>query len=70
MDANDIINVATTQGIYDLTLGLSDKEKRTKVSGRVHKASAITLGEVKEGSMEVHNFSLVASVTLTHLVNE
>ncbi len=26
LDANNIINAATTQGIYDLTLGLSDKE--------------------------------------------
>ena len=27
-DANDIINAAATQGMYDLTLGLSDKSIR------------------------------------------
>jgi hypothetical protein len=27
-NADDIINAATTQGIYDLTLGLSDKERQ------------------------------------------
>jgi hypothetical protein len=26
-DVDDIINAATTQGIYDITLGLSDKER-------------------------------------------
>jgi hypothetical protein len=66
MDANNIINAATTQGIYDPTLGLLDKEKWTMVSGQAHKASAITFGEAKEGSMEAHNFPLIASVTSTH----
>jgi hypothetical protein len=47
-NANDIINAATTQGIYDLTLGLSDKEKWTMVLGRAHKASAIILWRGKE----------------------
>jgi hypothetical protein len=69
-DANNIIKAATTQGIYDLTLGLSDKEKWTMVSGRAHKASATTLGEAKEGSMEAHNFSSMVLVTLTHSQNE
>ncbi len=69
-DANNIINAATTQGIYDLTLGLSDKERQTMVAGRVYNASAITFGEAKEGSTEAYNFSLVQSVTSTHLVNE
>jgi hypothetical protein len=58
-DANDIINVTATQGIYDLTLGLSDKEKRAMVAGKAHDASAITFGEAKEGSIETYNFSLV-----------
>ena len=51
-DADDIINAATTQGIFDLTLGLSDKEKRTMIIGRTHDVSAITFGKAKEGSME------------------
>jgi hypothetical protein len=68
-DANNIINAAMTQGIYDLTLGLSDK-KRTMVSGQATKASTITFGEAIEGSMEAHNFSLMALVTLTNSQNE
>jgi hypothetical protein len=51
-DADDIINAATTQGIVDLTLGLSNKEKRMMVIGKTHDASTITFGEAKEGSME------------------
>jgi hypothetical protein len=57
-DADDIINMAITQGIYDLTLGLSDKERWTMVAGRVHDVSAITFGEAKGGFMEAYNFSL------------
>ncbi len=69
-DADDIINAATTQGIYNLTLGLSDKERHTMATGRVHSASAITIGEAKEGSMEAYNFSSVQLVTSMHSVNE
>jgi hypothetical protein len=70
-DVDDIINTATTQGIYDLTLGLSDKERRMLVAGKAHKkASAITFGEAKEGAMEAHNFSLQALITTIHTQNE
>jgi hypothetical protein len=65
-DSDDIINAATTQGIYNLTLGLSDKERRTLVTGKEYEASAITFGEAKEGSMEAHNFLSAASITSTH----
>jgi hypothetical protein len=69
-NADDIINAAATQGIFDLTLGLSDKEKRMMAIGKIHDASAITFGKAKEGSMEAYNFSLVQLVTLTHSTNE
>jgi hypothetical protein len=69
-DADDIINAATTQGIYDLTLGLSDKEKRMMAIGKIHAVSAITYGKAKEGSMEAYNFSSVQLVTSTHSINE
>jgi hypothetical protein len=69
-DADDIINAATTQGIYDLTLGLSDKEKRMMAIGKIHAVSAITYGEAKEGSMEAYNFSSVQLVTSTHSINK
>jgi hypothetical protein len=70
MDADDIINAAMTQGIYNITLGLSDKERRTMVEGRAHKALVITFGEAKEGLLEAHNFSLKALITWTHSKNK
>ncbi len=69
-NADDIINAAMTQGIYDLTLGLSDKERQVLVAGKAHKASAITYGEAKEGAVEAHNFSSKASVTTIHSSNK
>jgi hypothetical protein len=69
-DADDIINAATTQVIYDLTLGLLEKERRVLVAGKAHKASAITYGEAKEGAVEAHNFSSKASVTTIRSSNE
>ncbi len=69
-DADDIINAATTQGIYNLTLGLSNKERRVLVAGKAHEASAITYGEAKEGAVKAHNFSSKASVTTIHSSNK
>jgi hypothetical protein len=56
-NADDIINAATTQGIYNLTLGLSDKERQVLVAIKVRKVSAIPYGEAKEGVVEAHKFS-------------
>jgi hypothetical protein len=69
-DVDDIINAATTQEIYDLTQGLSDKERRMLEAGKVHEASAITFRGAKEGVVEAHNFSLHASITTIHTQNE
>jgi hypothetical protein len=69
-NADDIINAATTQGIYNLTPGLSDKERQVLVAGKAHEASAITYGEAKEGAVKAHNFSSKASVTTLHLSNK
>jgi hypothetical protein len=69
-DADNIINAATTQGIYNLTLGLSDKERRILVAGKAHKAFAISFGEAKEGAMEVHIFLLQASITTIYTQNK
>ncbi len=66
-NADDIINAATTQGINDLTLGLSDKEQRMLIAGKAHKASAITFGKAKEGAVEAHSFSAQASITMMHM---
>ncbi len=69
-DADNIINTATTKGIYNLTLGQSDKERMMLVAGKAHKASAITFAEAKEGAMEAHNFSLQALITTIHTQNK
>jgi hypothetical protein len=69
-EADDIINAATTQGIYNLTLGLLDKERQVLVAGKAHEASAIAYGEAKEGAVKDHNFSSKASVTTIHLSNK
>ncbi len=69
-DADDIINAATTQCIYDLTLGLLDKERQVLVASKAYKASAISYGETKEGAVEACNFSSKVSDTTIHSSNE
>ncbi len=41
-DGDNIIHASTSEDIYDLTLGLSDKEWRSLVATRDYKAAAIT----------------------------
>jgi hypothetical protein len=69
-NSDNIINAATTQGIYNLTLGLSDKERRKLVAGKAYETSVIIFGKAKEGSMEAHNFLSTTSITSTHTRNE
>ncbi len=69
-DADDNINTATTQEIYNLTLGLFDKERRMLVAGKAHKASTITFEEAKKGAMEAHNFLSQALITTIHTQNK
>jgi hypothetical protein len=69
-DVDDIINSATTQGIYDLTPGLLNKERWMVVSGKMHESSAITCGEAREGLMEAHNFLSGALIMSTHMRNK
>jgi hypothetical protein len=61
-DGDNIIQASSLEGIYDLTLGLSDKERRSLVS-RGHDAAAITFGKAKEGSIEAHNFLAALPIT-------
>jgi len=61
-DGDDIIQASSSIGIFDLTLGLSDKERRSLASCG-HDAAAITFGEAKEGAIEAHNFSAALSLT-------
>ena len=62
LDGDDIIQASSSSGIYDLTLGLSDKERRSLAS-RGHNAAAITYGEAKEGAIKAHYFSSALSLT-------
>ncbi len=57
-DLDDIINAVSRDGIYDMTFGLSDKERRELVANNTYDASAISSGEAKEGAMEAYNFPL------------
>lgn len=61
-DGDDIIQASSSAGIFDLTLGLSDKERRSLATCG-HDAAAITFGEAKEGAVEAHNFSAALSLT-------
>jgi len=49
-NSDDIINAAAEEGIFDTTLGLLEKERRSVIIGKGHNASAIMFGEAKEGS--------------------
>ncbi len=61
-DGNDIIQASNLEGIYDLSLGLSDKEQRLLVALRGYDAATITYGKAKEGAIEAYNFSAAPSV--------
>ncbi len=61
-DGDDIIQASFLEGIYDLMLGLLDKELQSLVS-LGHDAAAITFGKAKEGAIEAHNFSVALSLT-------
>jgi hypothetical protein len=65
-DGDNIIHASTSEGIYDLTLGLSDKERWLLIALHGYDAAAITYGEAKEGAVEAHNFSTALSVTSLH----
>jgi hypothetical protein len=68
-NSDDIINAVEEEGIYDTTLGLSERERRSAMAGRGYDASEIMFGEAKEGAMEAHNFSSNMSVTTIHSKN-
>jgi len=63
-NSDNIINAVAGEGIFDITLGLSEKERKTATASKGHDASEIMFREAKEGAVEVHNFSSSASITL------
>jgi hypothetical protein len=68
-NSDDIINAVAEEGIFDTTLGLSERERRSAIAGKGHDASKIMFGEAKEGAVEVHNFSSSMSITTIHSKN-
>jgi hypothetical protein len=69
-DKDDIINAANNSGLFDLSLGLSDKEQRNRIAKTSYNNLAITFGDAKAGSMEAYNFSSGASITTLHKERE
>jgi len=68
-NSDNIINAVEEEGIFDTTLGLSERERRSAIIGKGHDASEIMFGEAKEGAVEAHNFSSSMSITTIHLKN-
>jgi len=68
-NSDGIINAAAEEGIFDSTLGLLERERRSAISGKGHDASKIMFGEAKEGAVKVHNFSSSMSITTIHSKN-
>ncbi len=58
--------MANNSGLFDLALGLSDKEQRNRIAKTSYNDLAITFGDAKAGSMEAYNFSSGASITTLH----
>ena len=69
-EKDDIINVVKKTGLFDVSLGLSDKEQREQLAKTGHIESASTFGDAKVGSMEAYNFSAGASITAVHAERE
>jgi hypothetical protein len=53
-----------------MSLGLSEKEQRKRMSKTNYNVSAILFGEAKAGSMEAYNFSSEAPITTLHAEKE
>ncbi len=69
-DEDDTINAANKTGLFDMSLGLSDKEQCERMAKSGYTESAISFGEAKVGSMEAYNFSAGASITTVHAEKE
>ena len=69
-EEDDIINAASKTGLFDMSLGLSDKEQRERMARTGHNESAISYGEAVSGAMEAYNFSAGASITTVHAERE
>ena len=69
-EEDNIINAANKTGLFDMSLGLSDKEQCEQMAKTGYNELAITFGDAKVGSMEAYNFSARASITMVHAEKE
>jgi hypothetical protein len=69
-DKDDIINAANKTGLFNMSLGLSDKEQREQMAKTEYNELATSFREAKVGSMEAYNFSSGASITMVHAEQE
>jgi hypothetical protein len=69
-EEDDIINAANKTGLFDMSLGLSDKEQREQMAKTRHIDLAITFGDAKVGSIKAYNFSAGVSITTVHAKRE
>jgi hypothetical protein len=68
-NSDDIINAVAGKGIYDMLLGLADKERREATASKGYNALAVMFGEAKEVAVKAYNFSSSASITTLDLKN-
>ncbi len=69
-EEDDIINTTNKTGLFDMSLGLSDKEQCERMAKTGHIDLAITFGDAKVGSMEAYNFFAGVSITTVHAEKE
>jgi hypothetical protein len=69
-DEDDIINAADKTGLFDMSLGLSDKEQCEQTAKTGYNEPAVSFGEAKAGSLEAYNFSSGASITTVNAERE
>jgi hypothetical protein len=67
---NNIINGANNSELFDMSLGLSEKEQRKRMSKTNYNESAIMFREAKGGSMKAYNLSSEVSITTLHTEKE
>jgi hypothetical protein len=69
-DEDNFINAVKNTGLFDITLGLPNKEHFKGAAKCGYNESAICFGEAKAGSMEAYNFSSHASINIVHVERE
>jgi hypothetical protein len=67
---DDIVNAASKTGLFNMSLGLSNKEQRKRIAKIGYNELAISYGKAVAGSMEAYNFFAGTSITTVHAERE